>query len=58
MREESSAAPRCATLQNVLDALTELFAAGEIDSDLYRESRSAILSYCRAAGKPPQKLKV
>ena len=54
MREEG---PRCATLQNVLDALNELFAAGDIDANLCRESRSAILSFSRAAGKPPHKLK-
>src|SRR5262245_5881187 len=57
MRERGSPAPRCATLQNALDALDEMFAAGEIEIGLLRQSRSAVLSYCRAAGKPPSKLK-
>lgn len=56
MREDAPA-QRCATLQHVLDALSELFATGDIDADLLRQARSAILSYCRAAGKPPTKFK-
>src|ERR1700682_5868298 len=57
MREHGPARPRCATLQNVLDALNAMFAAGEIDLNLLRQARSAILRYCRAVGKPPNKCK-
>lgn len=57
MRDQRTPHPRCATLQHVLDALTEMFAAGEIDETVLRQARSAILSYCRVAGKDPSKLK-
>ena len=48
--------PRCATLQDVLDALGQMFTVREIDKDLFLQARSAVLSYCRAAGKSPSKL--
>lgn len=60
MRDEYSpplSPPRCANLQQVLDVLTELFAAGEIDGTLLRDGRSAILRYSGAAGKHPSKIK-
>ena len=42
MRDEDSANPRSATLQVVLDALAEQFAAGDIDADVFatRAARS------------------
>jgi integrase len=57
MLDQSTPSPQCATLQHVLDALTEMFAAGEISERLLRDARSAILSYCRAVKKEPKKLK-
>ena len=57
MRDEGPRAPRSATLQVVLDALAEQFAVGDMEADLYRDTRSSILSYCRAVGKPASKLK-
>lgn len=57
MRDQKSPSARCATLQNVLDALSDMFAAGEIDEQVLRDARSAILSYSRGVGKLPARLK-
>ena len=57
MRDQPTQPPRCATLQNVLDALTQMFAAREIDKDLLLNARSAILTYGRIVGKHPSRIK-
>lgn len=57
MRDQTANSPRCASLQHVLDALSDMFVAGEIEATTVREARSAILSYARGVGKPPSKLK-
>jgi integrase len=57
MRDQTTSFQRCATLQQVLDALDEMFAAGEIGEAVLRDARSGILSFSRAVGKPPARLK-
>jgi integrase len=55
MRERP--ALRRATLQDVLDALNQQYADREIDGTLAGEARCAILGYCHAVGKQPNKCK-
>lgn len=56
MRDQSSEM-RTASLQDVLDALTEMFARGQISKTEFRDTNSALRRYAKAVGKEPRRLK-